>query len=478
MVQFTFDIIYACDKENGIGKDNAIPWNIQEDMKYFKQITTFKDFYGKQNIVIMGLNTWKSIGGPLKDRINIIISSSYVHEDFISYSSETHVVIVLESFDAAKKYIIDNYTLSDINVYVIGGAMLYNYAITRRECRYVYATNINEDYKCTIQFILPISSLELINYSKNIFWCSKKLGMTTVEFKKYRNVHFEIQYLNIMENILLNGIIKDARNNGNETVSMFSELMTFNLRTGFPLLTTKRVFMRGVFEELKFFLTGQTNTKLLEEKGIKIWSGNTSREFLDSVDLHHYSEGDLGTSYSFVLKHYGAKYEGMDKDYTGQGIDQFTELLKSIQRNKFSRRLLMTTYNPSVLSQGPLPPCHGLIIQFSVNNEDIIDCHMYQRSADWVLGVPFNIASYALMTHIIAKILHLGVGTLTMSFGDIHIYKDHISAVHKVLNRTLYNPCTLNIKKDISRIDDLMWEDIEILNYKCHNNDLDAKMVA
>ena len=311
------------------------------------------------------------------------------------------------------------------------------------------------------------------------------MKMIHVVFEKYANTHGEIQYLNMLEDILKNGEIKDARNNNNTTLSLFGgKQIVFDLQKGFPLLTTKKVFLRGIFEELKFFLTGQTNTKLLEEKGVKIWSANTSREFLDSVGLTNYQVGDLGTSYSFQFAHYGATYDGMDKNYDNMGINQFSKIIDDIIKNKFSRRLLMTTYNPTQLSQGPLPPCHGIVIQFGIENDNKLCCAMYQRSCDTTLGEPFNIASYALMTHIIVNIinnksdLNLEVGKLTMYFGDIHIYTQHINAVKKQLSRTLFDFPTISFSKKFITIDELNWEDISLIDYKCHPNDLGYVMVA
>lgn len=493
---FVFDIILAVDCKNGIGKEGKIPWNCPVDQVYFKQITTQKQFYSTKNIVIMGYKTWESIGKPLENRINIVIkqpkSDSLGDRLFkiAGVESATESVIFANSFEAAIEYCRDHYP-TNRNIFIIGGKSLYDKAINMRGLRYVYLTKIAADYRCDVIVNTNMNNLGenksfmLIDTAKTAFLEFGRLEMINVSFEKYQHCHTEIQYLNLMEQILLRGETKDARGNGSDTLSLFGGQMEFDLKKGFPLLTTKKMFLRGVFEELKFFLTGQTNTKLLEEKGVKIWTGNTSREFLDSVGLTHYKEGDLGTSYSFQFKHYGAEYKGMDADYSGQGIDQFEQLINDIIKNRFSRRLLMTTYNPTQLKQGPLPPCHGLTIQFGIENDTELCCHMTQRSADFVLGVPFNIASYALMLHIIVNIVNtrstpasLRVGRLIMSFGDIHIYKQHIEAAKKQLERTLFSTPELQIKKSIASIEDLVWEDIVVVGYESHPNDLGAKMVA
>ena len=475
---FSFDIILAVDSESGISKNNTIPWEIKEEMIYFRDITTNKTFYNTKNIVIMGYNTWVSIGEvPLINRINIVLTSKNIlsrHEN----------LLFCKSFNHAKQLILEIYP-TNRNVFIIGGKYLYESVNYHKDLKHIYISEIEDVYDCDNNVNINIKNFGLVNLHTESFWCKNKMKMVKIVFKKYINLHDEIQYLNIMENIMNHGEKKDARNNGNNTISLVGKEMVFDLHRGFPLLTTKKIFIRGVFEELKFFLTGETNVKKLEDKGIKIWSANTNREFLDSVGLHHYKVGDIGTSYSFQFKHYGAKYEGMDKSYDGKGIDQFSNLINDIIKNKYSRRLLMTTFNPVQLHQGPLPPCHGLIIQFLIEKNNNLSCKMYQRSADWVLGVPFNIASYALLLHIIVHIVnnrqnneHLEVGKLYMTFGDIHIYKQHFEAVHKELNRSLYNFPNIYFKKKFNSIEDLNWEDINIENYMCHPNDLGAIMIA
>ena len=139
------------------------------------------------------------------------------------------------------------------------------------------------------------------------------------------------------------------------------------------------MFTKGIFEELKFFLLGLTNSKLLEQKGVNIWKWNTTREFLDSVGLNHLEEGDMGPLYSFQMRHFGAEYKGCNENYDGKGVDQVNDILTSLKNDKYSRRILMTTYNPTQVKQAPLPPCHGIAIQFGIEGTNKLCCHMYQR---------------------------------------------------------------------------------------------------
>lgn len=294
----------------------------------------------------------------------------------------------------------------------------------------------------------------------------------------------ELQYLNIMKQIIQTGETKDPRNGS--TRSLFDGFqMKFNLQDNIlPVITTKKIFIRGVFEELMFFLRGETNTNLLKAKGVKIWDANTSREFLDSHNLSHYAEGDIGTAYSFQFRHYGAEYKGFAEDYTSKGYDQLQNLLDEIIRNPASRRLLMTTYNPAQLDQGVLPPCHGNIIQFNVTGGNKLNCHMYQRSADWVLGVPWNITSYAMMLRIIVELVNnsselaLEVGQLFMTFGDTHVYEEHVESAELQVLREPFEFPRMKINKKVKKIEELEWSDLEIEGYNFHANDFKISMKA
>jgi thymidylate synthase len=294
----------------------------------------------------------------------------------------------------------------------------------------------------------------------------------------------EQQYLDIIKYILECGEDKDPRNG--KTKSLFNGYqMRFSLADNkFPIITTKKIFIRGVFEELMFFLRGETNTNLLKEKGVNIWNANTNRTFLDENNLSHYKEGDIGTSYSFQFRHYGAEYKGYDYDYTSKGYDQLNNLISEIISNKYSRRLMMTTFNPAQIKQGVLPPCHGNIIQFNVTNENKLNCHMYQRSADWILGVPWNISSYAFLLKLIVELVNnnsshnLVANQLIMTFGDTHIYSEHYDAANEQHQRIPFDFPIIKFNKKIKTIEELEWTDIEIVNYNFHANDFKISMKA
>ena len=278
----------------------------------------------------------------------------------------------------------------------------------------------------------------------------------------------ESQYINLIKHILENGISKDDRT-GIGTLSIFSYNMTFNLRESFPLLTTKKVYWKGVVEELLWFISGSTDSNILKEKGVKIWEGNSSREFLDSRGLSHYDQGDIGAGYGFQWRHFGAKYTNMYDSYEGKGIDQLKDVIYKIKNTPDDRRIIMSAWNPSDIDKMALPPCH-IFVQFWVDTEKKeLHSQMYQRSCDVGLGVPFNIASYALLTCIIAKLCDLTPGDFHYCMGDTHIYKNHIDAMKLQITRDPYDFPKINIK-DITDIDNIKFDDIELIDYKYYEN--------
>lgn len=247
-------------------------------------------------------------------------------------------------------------------------------------------------------------------------------------------------------------------------MSIFGAQMRFDLRNNiFPLLTTKRVFWRAVAEELLWFVAGSTDAKILQEKKVHIWDGNSNRKFLDSAGFTDREEGDLGPVYGFQWRHFGAEYKTSKDDYTGQGIDQLNEVIKRIKNSPDDRRIIMSAWNPIDLPQMALPPCHCLV-QFYVSDGEL-SCQLYQRSADMGLGVPFNIASYALLTCMIAHVTGLKPGDFVHTLGDAHVYLNHIEPLKEQLERTPREFPTFHFKRKVEKIEDFRFEDFEIRDY-------------
>lgn len=282
----------------------------------------------------------------------------------------------------------------------------------------------------------------------------------------------EQQYLEIIKDVIENGELRENRTNI-KTLSKFGGMMKFNLNEGFPLLTTKKMHWKAIVEELLWFIKGDTNSKHLSEKGIKIWDANGSREFLDSRGLTERAEGDLGPIYGFQWRHFGAHYYTSEENYNNQGIDQLAECIELIKNDPYSRRIIMTSWNPNDLNEMALPPCH-VMCQFNVSTSAKIlskklNCLVFQRSCDLGLGVPFNIASYALLTHIIAHVCNIEVGELIYMMGDYHIYVNHIEGLKEQSVRPPFPFATLKIKCDIKEIEDYKFEDFELFDYNSHS---------
>ncbi|KAG4302199.1 hypothetical protein PCK1_001471 [Pneumocystis canis] len=283
----------------------------------------------------------------------------------------------------------------------------------------------------------------------------------------------EQQYLNLIQHIIDHGEDRPDRT-GTGTLSIFAPPpLRFSLRNKtLPLLTTKKVFLRGVIEELLWFIRGETDSSVLKEKNIHIWNANSSREYLDSIGLTERQEGDLGPIYGFQWRHFGAEYIDCKTDYTNQGVDQLIDIIQKIQTSPYDRRLILMAWNPADLKKMALPPCH-MFCQFYVHvprngQRPELSCQLYQRSCDMGLGVPFNIASYALLTCMVAHVCNIDPGDLIHVMGDCHIYKDHIEALQQQLTRLPRPFPTLSLNPSVVCIEDFTVEDFIIHDYHPH----------
>ena len=259
------------------------------------------------------------------------------------------------------------------------------------------------------------------------------------------NAHPEYQYLDLIRSVREQGVAKEDRT-GTGTLSVFGQQMRFNLQQGFPLITTKKLHLRSIIHELLWFLSGSTNIDYLKKNSVSIWD-----EWADE-------NGDLGPVYGYQWRSWPTA--------NGGHIDQITQLLETIQRDPNSRRMLVSAWNVADLPNMALAPCH-LLFQFYVANGKL-SCQLYQRSADLFLGVPFNIASYALLVHMIAQQTHLEVGEFIWTGGDCHLYLNHLEQVEEQLSRTPFALPQLQIKRRPESLFDYRFEDFEIINYQHH----------
>lgn len=437
-----FQVVLATDTNLGIGKDSGIPWNCKEDMKLFKKITD-------NTYLIMGRVTYESmLAAKIKwgTRIPVVVSSKYKYKNL--------------------KDAINSCNDKTKSINVIGGKRLFEEAILSPLCYKIYWSFINGNYDCDVKLDTSILKYIESNMEKRIVRRYRKFRCILYFKANYE----ERQYLLLCEDIInqKNQQLYSDRT-GTGTLSTFGSRMKFNLSDDtFPLLTTKRVFWKAVVEELLWMLRGSTDANELSEKGIKIWNGNTSRNFLDSRGLTEYKEGDIGPGYGFQWRHWGAKYLGKQHDYTGQGIDQIARILHLIRTDPHNRRIILSAWNVSCLEEMVLPPCH-MFCQFYVR-DGVLSSQLYQRSGDMGLGIPFNIASYALLTRIIAHMTGLKAGEFIHVIGDTHVYANHIDPLKQQITREPLPFPTMTIDNSAPTEDIGKWkpEHFTISNYSSY----------
>lgn len=281
------------------------------------------------------------------------------------------------------------------------------------------------------------------------------------------------QYLEMCRYIMENGEDRGDRT-GTGTRSVFGYQNRYDLRKGFPLLTTKKMFIRPIAEELLWFIKGDTNIKYLVDRNVKIWNEWPYEDFKKHEDfngetLEEFVE-KIKTDDEFAKKHgnLGPVYGAQWRDFNYEGIDQLSKLVDSLKNNPFSRRHIICAWNPAQVDNMALPPCHSFLQFYVSADKKYLSCQLYQRSADTFLGVPFNIASYALMTHMLAQVCGYEAKEFVHTFGDAHIYKDHFDVINTQLEREPLEPCKLVLNPEVKSIFDFTIDDIKIENYQSH----------
>lgn len=452
-------VILAHDIMYGIGKEGKLPWHFPEDLKLFQSIT-------KGGILIAGRKTAELLP-PLPGRYLYTLSRSG------KFKSITEII----------EDINNSPHLRSLPIFVIGGAQIYEEIMKNHSTmiKYVHISAINSIHACdTIFNPYPYLIDNWVMTSEVIY--------TDFSYRCFSRInHEEENYLTLLREVSMYG---NERKTRNSTVkSVFSRNLTFDLRNGFPLLTTKKMFFTGIVEEFLFFLRGDTDSKKLEEKGVNIWKGNTSREFLDKSGFHDRAEGEMGPMYGYQWRTFGKPFSEkkssvsptdleLASETKETGLDQLAEVVHLIKTDPTSRRIMMTTYNPIQAKEGVLYPCHSIITQFYVN-DGVLDLFCYNRSQDLFLGTPFNIASSALLLEVVAIMTSLKPGLLHLSLGDTHIYDNHREVVQEQLKRVPYPFPALTIPRfvELERIPDLTISDFILTNYRCHPG-IKAGMIA
>jgi dihydrofolate reductase / thymidylate synthase len=438
------DIIACIDKSNGIGYRGKLPWNIPSELKHFSTLTN-------NSVLIVGRKTAESLP-LLKNRIVICLSH-------FSLKNDKNNCILETSIDGALKIARERYP--DKKVFVAGGENIYKQAIIHPCTRNIHLSVLNETFTCDT-FFPDFNIREWPIFSQNIF------PDFTYKILKFSN-NSENQYLDLISDVMKNGTVRKGRNG--ETKSLFGKQLSFDLTKGFPLLTTRKMFFRGILEEFLFFLRGETDSKILENKGVNIWKGNTSREFLDNLEMTKRREGLMGPMYGYNWRFFGAEYD----EKTGnpvckeKGFDQLRYIINTIKTDPTSRRLIMTTYDPFTTFDGVLFPCHDIVTQFYVDDK-FLDMYCYNRSQDIFHGTAFNIPSSALLLVVIAKLTGLIPRMLHIGMGDTHIYESHYESVKKLLSRHPYVFPNIFVADTVTDIDNIKIEDFKLVDYRFHES--------
>jgi thymidylate synthase len=429
-----FDVIISTTKEYGIGFEDGLIWECSKKLELLKKLTI-------GGILIVGRKSYEYLP-KLNDRTVIMLSENIDKNDENVFCSIR---------DVEKKY-------NDNVLFITGGAKLYNEVFSDRKesINKVHMFVMNGEYKCDT--FLNFNPMDWTIKEKTVY-------DDFIHYVYIPKISEESCYLKLLKDVFENGWTKKGRN-GN-TKSMFGKTLEFDLRNGFPLLTTKKMFWRGVVEELLFFIRGDTDTKLLSDKKIKIWEGNTSREFLDSIGKKRRRVGVMGPMYGSQWRNFNAEYDEQTASSKEPGLDQLKMVIQQIRKDPYSRRLLMTDFNPLQANEGVLLPCHSIIIQFYVQ-EGFLDIFCFNRSQDLFLGTPFNIASTALLLTFIASITNLIPRKMVLSLGDCHIYEDHLDAVRENLYRVPFDFPRLKITKELKELEDIekiIFNDIQLIGY-------------
>ena len=461
-----------------MGKNGAMPWNNKADLKWFKDTTT-------GHPVIMGRKTYEAIGHPLKNRTNIVVTT---RQDMWV---ENPGIRVYDNLEGAIKFA----KTIDEEVYIIGGASIYDYALEHDLVDRIYIDMLAEDVKDADTFfpdIIVHPDWEEVGAPIEIE--PRKAYATTYVKIRGRDNHVDEQYLSLINKIIDEGIEKDTR--AGKTRSLFGVQLRFNLKEGLPMLTTKKMFAKGVIHELLWFLKGDTNIKYLVNNGVHIWDDDAYRYYLELCKKHEI-EGQILAKNEFIeaverdtvmflkdiiggVEHYSTYHFGdLGPVYGKQwrnwgGVDQIKEVVEKLRNNPDDRRIMFTAWNVDEIKQMALPPCH-YSCQFYTkkleNGKRELSCLWNQRSVDSLLGLPFNILSYAILTHIIAQCCDMEVGELIFNGGDVHVYENQIidyNLTQKLHNPHMYALPKLELNPEKKEVDDFTYDDIKIVGYKSY----------
>lgn len=462
------DIIVCTAGQNlCIGYKNTMPWpKLSMDLKHFRYLTVQPD---KKNICIVGRKTFDTLPKPFKNRLCLVLTREIL-------KSEDPNVIYMNSWDNSMSYLYDH--KNDYHITCIGGAEIYKLALPF--AKNIYQTDIYYDDFPSDTFFpknfmrdFKLVSVSDVMEESNVFfrflhWSNQQVYKTD-----------ECQYMDLIQSLVNQNNFTQNRT-GIQTISSIGHQMVYDLKSSFPLFTTKKMIWKNVVEELLWMLSGSTDVGILEKKGIHFWTANSTREFLDKQGLQHYQIGDIGPTYGFQWRYQGANYVDCKTNYKGQGMDQLAKTLYLLKTNPNDRRIIVNLWYSPDLSKMALPPC-AYCYEFYVEQDHGLTCIIVQRSMDIGLGGPHNVAFGALLTYIFAKICNLWPKKLVHQIGNAHIYINQLKAMkeqctrqvlpqpqlHLPLLKTLDNEGT-NMNEVIDDLLSKSHEDFKIMFYRHH----------
>lgn len=451
-----YEIVAAVAKNLVIGREGKLPWHIPEDLKHFKALTS-------GHIIIMGSNTYRSLGRPLSNRIHVVVTSR-------PHAFEPHDNVIFCTIDRVATLDLP----SDKRKFVIGGRRIYEHFLPLASRMYI--THIDKIVEGDVRFP-SFQYWYMVATNTSQYSEEERCGyrMLLLERECMSHASHDVAYLDLMQDVLHKGCERPDRT-GTGTVGLFGRQLRFDISKSVPILTTKMVPWKSVIKELLWFLRGETDASTLQKEGVRIWDGNTTRQFLDARGLGHLPEGDIGGGYGFQWRHFGEAYRTCKDTYEGGGFDQIQYIIQQLKEDPYSRRIFMSTWNPKDMHMMALPPCH-VSAQFYVDADKGLSCHMYQRSVDCFLGLPFNIFSYAVLTYILAGICGFTPKELIISTGDTHIYKDHMDQIERQLQRAPLMSPQLVVSPRIKGIpvEEITINDFDLVGY-FHHDQLKGKM--
>ena len=451
-----FSLVVGKDKNGGIAKNGNLPWVCRQDLQIFKYLTTgFDGKKYKDNAVVMGYNTWKSLpNGPLPNRKNIIISKLHMPETVCVNTQEN-----IEWYKSPYDFLMSTVGKS-MHYWIIGGGQLYGWFLDNNLINEIYITTFLADFQCDLFLQLdgyPFKEFEIDvrdTYIKN-----KLAEISNIAHFKYlvfENKQ-ECQLIDIIKDIITNGAIRPDRT-GTGTISNFGNRAEFDL-SSFPLSTARPQSLRWIFEELMWILRGHTDVSILEKKGINIWTPNSTKEFIDKQNLDVQLEaGNLGESYGHNMRNYA-------------GCDQLAGALNLLKSNPTSRRIIINLWNSASVKRSALPPClcwYQFYVR-EINNEIYLDCQAMNRSSDIVVAGGWNVTTAAMLVYILAAACGYKPGKLIWITGDTHIYTNNVNAAKQLMERVPVTYPKLFITKNISTLADILeleYADLTLIGYR------------